>query len=75
MKHYLVIVWEDVEPEILGPFATTEERDVAADDNKDKYGNENGIFPLDISGFGEPSINTYSGKRILPDEEEYNGQA
>lgn len=61
MKYYLVIVVEDVDPEIHGPFETELFRDNFAIRHKREHGDEDGIFPLDIPEQGEPAIFAYSG--------------
>lgn len=62
MNYYLIAVWGDVEPEILGPFTTTEERDMEATRFRNEEGDEHGLYPLDIRGNVEViEISAYSG--------------
>ena len=59
---WLVTVWCDVSPELLGPFATESERVSAARDYRAEHGEDaGGIYPLDIDGQGRPVITSYSG--------------
>jgi hypothetical protein len=60
IKHYLVIVYGDVEPEVF-PFETVVERDNAAIKHKSVNGDDDGIFKLDIVD-GIPEMTTYSNK-------------
>ena len=59
-QYFLLIVWEDIEPDLMGPFQTEEERDANAKEMKATFGDENGIFFLDLSG-SVPSVGAYSG--------------
>ena len=58
--YYLVIVWDDVEPELAGPFESEEDRDAHALSIRDKEGPEHGIYPLDLSD-DQPVIGAYPG--------------
>lgn len=60
-KLYLVFVWEDVEPEIQGPYADEDERDAAAGLFRAEEGDEHGIYRLDVNAQGEPSIDSFGG--------------
>ncbi len=46
-QRYLLHVWGGVEPEVLGPYATEEERTEAA---RGLASGEHGVFRLDASG-------------------------
>ena len=48
MDYYVYFVVGDVEPELHGPFDSAEERDTKAKALKEKYGDDNGIYWLDI---------------------------
>lgn len=63
MKYYVFYIWGDVEPETpIGPFKTRGERDTEALALRRKVGSEDGgIYMLDISASGVPSISSYSG--------------
>lgn len=57
-QRFLLIIWNDVEPEVFGPYATTGERDDAARRMREQNGDKHGIFPLDLS-LMMPVIGTY----------------
>jgi len=50
MDHYLLIIYGDVEPGIVGPFATDEERLEAARRHRRFFGLRDNIFRLDAEG-------------------------
>lgn len=58
-QHYLLFVWGSVEPEVLGPYATEEERTEAA---RALASDEHGIFRLDASGPVE--VDTFGASEI-----------
>lgn len=60
-RRYLVIVEGDVDPSMHGPFATEEERDAYAKDWRERFGDHDGIYPLDTSKEDAPIICAYSG--------------
>lgn len=60
MKHYLFIVFDDVDPEIHGPYATPEERDSAARTFRKDHGSDHGLFPFDIGDEGDPETWAYN---------------
>ena len=60
MKKYLVFVEDDVEPSIRGPYSKEIDRDQAAKVLKKEFGDQHGIFALDIKK-GVPSIWSFSG--------------
>jgi hypothetical protein len=47
MKHYVIYVWRDVEPQLHGPFPSDESQ-IEAAKLLDKVGAEGGLFWLDI---------------------------
>jgi hypothetical protein len=58
---YLQIIVSDVEPEIIGPFNSEEERlNAAIDHRQEDPDKEDGLFKLDITD-GIPEIGTFSG--------------
>jgi hypothetical protein len=61
MNLYLFITEGDVDPSIMGPFASQELRDKAAKAHKKNNGDEDGIFMLDIDENGKPTTCPYSG--------------
>lgn len=70
MNYYLVTIWDDLEPQLIGPFPSEEIRDDKALNLRKEFGKAHGIYPLDIDGPGKPTIETYSGKFFasLPEE-------
>jgi len=48
VKRYLVIVWNDIEPELRGPYRSEAKRLEAAQSLHRKEGEEHCIFALDI---------------------------
>lgn len=60
MNYYVVVVWNDIEPELRGPFKTEEEQDKYARALKTEHGNDHGIFPLNVDDRGEPDIGAYA---------------
>ena len=61
MKHYLLIMWGDVEPEVLGPFDSDEARDTKARELRLEIGDANGIFPVCVDKDNGLSVWAYSG--------------
>jgi hypothetical protein len=58
---WLLLVVGDEEPEIVGPFAAVKTRDRRARKLKKYYGNNSGVFMLDIDDRGRPYSGAYSG--------------
>lgn len=58
--YYVLFVVNDIEPELHGPFGDPDERDDHARKLRREYGNDHGIFPLDIDDDGIPSTSAYS---------------
>lgn len=50
---YLILVEDDVDPEIQGPFVSEAERNIAGTEYR-KEGFDGGIFPLNITAEKEP---------------------
>lgn len=67
--YYVIIIYQDIEPELIGPFPTEETRDEKARELKRQYGNEHGIFPMNIDAEGKPAVGAYSGGFFMDDEE------
>lgn len=61
MDYYLLFVWEDVEPELIGPFDTIEERDSEAKKYREEHGNEHGYYPLQITKGCQIEVGCFSG--------------
>lgn len=60
-KRYLVFVWGDVEPEIMGPFTDADDRNAMAGMIRAREGDEHGLYRLDIDEQGVPSIGAFGG--------------
>jgi hypothetical protein len=71
-KRFLLVVWGDVEPELLGPFKTQEERDRKAREIRTDEGDEHGLFPIDAAGKVE--VGSYSGGFFNKEEDPDHGQ-
>ena len=65
-RHFLIPVYGDVEPVMLGPYGDADERDTAAKAYRIINGDEDGIFWLDIPDDGPPKIGAYSGGFFEP---------
>lgn len=61
MKYYVLLIWGDIEPELYGPYGTAGERDNQAWTLRTEHGDKHGIYSLDVSDTGEPSVEAYSG--------------
>jgi hypothetical protein len=61
-KLYLIIVYDDVEPDLIGYYGSDDERleDARAHRLQDPD-MKDGLFRLDISPEGHPTINPFSG--------------
>ncbi len=60
IEYYLVVVYNDIEPSLHGPFKSELWRDIEARRLRKSRGDEDGIYPMDIRD-GKPDIYTYSG--------------
>lgn len=64
MKPYLLIVWNDIEPEIKGPFADEDERvNFAKGFRETDPEKDHGLYKVDASGRVE--IDTFSGDEAV----------
>jgi len=67
-RYYVLMIMDDVEPELHGPFTRAGDRDSHARDLKAKHGDEHGIFPMDITARGAPRVGAYSGGFFMEKE-------
>ena len=67
-RHYVLMVVDDIEPELHGPFAGAKGRDSHARKLKVKHGDRNGIYPLDVSAKGLPDVGAYAGGFFMKEE-------
>lgn len=65
MTHYLLIVRDDIEPEVIGGFSVPESRDFEAkcERQRDPEG-RNGLFRLDVDEHGVPSAYSFSAAEL-----------
>jgi len=59
-KHYIIHVVGSIEPQLRGPYKTSQSRDLAARRLRQAKDEEDGFFSLDIDKSGKPSIDSYS---------------
>lgn len=67
--YYVLFIYEDVEPQLYGPYDTTEDRDQKARELRVEEGEDHGIYMLDMDS-GLPEVNSYSGAFFEEDDEE-----
>lgn len=64
-KHYLITVYGDVEPELSEPFESEDEvLDAAIEHRREDPEKCDGLYLLEISENGEPSIDAFCGGDI-----------
>lgn len=70
MKYYVLGIWGDVEPNLYGPFDSELERDAKALQLKhsDEL-DEGGIYRLNIDSSGGPTVDSYTGIELNPEED------
>ena len=62
LDYYLLCIWGDIEPEVLGPFKSELDRDNRCKQLKGTHGDEHGMFPLSVpEGAPAPTVAAYSG--------------
>jgi hypothetical protein len=61
MRHYLLVVVGDIEPELRGPFLSAAVRDKAAKRHKARRADADGLFRLDVPARGRPEVGAYPG--------------
>jgi len=59
-SYYILFIWEDIEPELFGPFDTHESRDLKAKNLREEEGDDHGIYGLNMKD-NKPEIFAYSG--------------
>jgi hypothetical protein len=60
-KYWLIAVWGDVEPALVGPYKSEGQRDREALLLRQKEGDKHGIFWMNTSRNKPPDIGSYSG--------------
>ena len=73
-KHYLLVLWGDIEPELRGPFPTEEERDAAALELRAAWGRDHGLYPMSVDKEGRPVVGAYCGGFFDDDESEQEAE-
>lgn len=69
MKYYVIGVWGDVEPELHGPFRSMKKRDDKARELRATDAlDSGGIYRLNIDEKGKPTVDSYSGIELDPNE-------
>lgn len=68
MNYYLLAVFDDVDPTLIGPFPNEDLRDDKAIEIREAFGKDHGIYALDIDGPGKPKIDAYPGKFFMEQE-------
>ena len=58
-QYFILLMYDDVVPCLLGPYKTQRVRDAAAQHNRDQEGDRTGVYSLDIRD-NFPKVDTYS---------------
>ena len=61
MDYYLLFIWNDVEPKLLGPFKDAKTRDKKAKKLGNDFGTTCGYFPIEVTKGSKIKIGCYSG--------------
>ena len=69
-QHYILMVWEDIEPDLHGPFLTAELRDERAHALRREHGPDHGYYPLTLTPGQTLTCGSYSGAFFEPDEDD-----
>jgi hypothetical protein len=65
MTRWLVVVEDDVEPRLEGPFKSDQGRVVAAQEHRKKdFDKRDGLFRLDITASGSPRIYNFVYREV-----------
>lgn len=67
MNYHLLIIWDDVEPELRGPFEDRDTRDQAAVDFREAEGPEHGLYRVNMN-HGKIEINSYVGNDFFENQ-------
>ncbi len=60
-EYYVLFIYEDVEPSLLGPYYQRKERDKEARRLRREHGADHGIYWENITSEGELRVGSYSG--------------
>ena len=58
-KYYVLIVEDDIEPFLNGPYMTEASRDTQARKHKKEFSDRDAILWLDINQHGNPTVGSY----------------
>ena len=58
-EYYVLVVWDDISPDLQGPFANEGQRNKRASELKAEYGDEHGIYALEVDSEGRPTVSSY----------------
>jgi hypothetical protein len=67
-EHYVLHVIGDVEPQLLGPFASEVDRDHTAVEVRRRCGDEDGLYRLDLTAGLHPLVYPYSSSELEKEE-------
>ena len=67
MKHFLLIIHGDVEPELLGPMSQTQRDSAARRQRCSDADLSDGLYPLDIDEQGNPTVGAFANADLMPD--------
>jgi hypothetical protein len=67
-EFYLIITWDDIEPELRGPFPSDQARLDQAQSFRAAEGRDHGLFRLDITN-GRPAVEAFGAQELLVDDE------
>ena len=60
MDYYLVFLWNLVDPQVIGPFSTTEERDNEAVKYRKQHGDVHGYFSVEVTKGAKFHVDCFS---------------
>ena len=63
-KLWLIIVWDDVSAEVMGPYKNAETRLRAARKLRRDEGDGHGLYRLDVQADGTPETFDFSGREV-----------
>ena len=61
MKYYVLVIWQDIEPTVCGPYSTEEERDQHAKAFRKNGGDKHGYYRMDCEADCAPIVQAYPG--------------
>jgi hypothetical protein len=68
MTRWLIIVQDDIAPQLKGPFKSDRARLIAAHKHRTKdFEGRDGLYRLDISASGSPRVNHFISREVNPE--------